>query len=205
MIMAFKLTSLAVAIALLDNANANPVASLQTIRAETSTLVQAAAEKYLALSWALAPLTGCAGQSCAAADTAGSTGQLPKYKVEGGSATSWKCIEKWNPEGAAAGQKSPPIQKQSTGVSSSLLGGLNGVTEGISYPETKGTFNSKCTKNIVLFAKGTMEPGALGMLVGPSISSALKGDWSVVGIPYTADIGKASIFAHITLGLMVIA
>jgi hypothetical protein len=192
--MAFKpIVGLACALALLQNVNGNPIAASEEFRSENSAAVQAAAEKYLADNWILAPLAGCSGQSCVVADTAGSTGQLPKFKAEGGTATSWKCIAKWNPEGAAAGQRAPPVQKQSTGVSSSLLGGLNGATEGSSAPVTKGTFNGKCAKNIVLFAKGTMEPGALGILVGPSLSSALKGDWSVVGIPYTADIRKSSI------------
>jgi hypothetical protein len=198
--MTFKLSLLSAAIALLANVNGNPF-NVQTIRAENVAEAQAAAEKYLAENWILIPQAQCTGQSCLVADTAGSTGQLPKFKAEGGSATSWKCIEKWNPEGAAAGQRAPPVRKQSTGVSSSLLGGLNGLTEGISSPTIKGTFTGKCTKNIVLFAKGTMEPGALGMLVGPSVSSGLRGDWSVVAIGYTADIGKVSALSNFTLTL----
>src|ERR1700749_59632 len=153
--MTFNLSLLSAPIALLANVNGNPF-NVQTIRAENVAEAQAAAEKYLAENWILIPQAQCTGQSCLVADTAGSTGQLPKFKAEGGTATSWKCIEKWNPEGAAAGQKAPPVRKQSTGVSSSLLGGLNGLTEGISSPTIKGTFNGRCTKNIVLFAKGRM-------------------------------------------------
>jgi hypothetical protein len=200
--MAFKLNLVAAVATLFLNVNGSPIEPFgspiapvgrpiepfHTIRSENTATAQASAEEYLATNWILAPPAQCAGQSCLVADTAGSTGKLPAFKAEGGTTVSWKCIEKWNPEGAAAGQKAPPVKKQSTGVSSTLLGGLNSATETLSSPTIKGTFNSKCTKNIVLFAKGTMEPGALGMLVGPSVQSALKGDWSVVGIPYTADI-----------------
>jgi cutinase len=52
----------------------------------------------------------------------------------------------------------------------------------------EGTFSGKCTKNIVIFARGTTEMGSLGITVGPVLSSSLTGkDWSVVGVNYDAD------------------
>jgi hypothetical protein len=49
-----------------------------------------------------------------------------------------------------------------------------------------------CKANILVFARGTTEPGTMGMTVGPALSSALNrrgpGKWSSQGVKYTADI-----------------
>jgi Cutinase len=39
-----------------------------------------------------------------------------------------------------------------------------------------------------MFAKGTTEPGAFGMLVGPLLTTGLGFGWSSVGVSYDADI-----------------
>ncbi|KAF2401446.1 alpha/beta-hydrolase [Trichodelitschia bisporula] len=61
----------------------------------------------------------------------------------------------------------------------------------------KGTFKGKCAPNMLFFAKGTTEPGELGITVGPVLNSALTGkDWRVIGVPYQADL-----FSDLCLGL----
>lgn len=133
---------------------------------------------------------GCAGQSCDVADTAGSTGRLPKLKVEGGGSGDWKCIAKYNPEGVAAALKAPKVKTQPNGLSGTMMGvshGVGNLIPGPAPPDT-GKFTGTCTKNIVIFAKGTTETGLLGISVGPVLNSGLPKGWSVVGVPYTADL-----------------
>ena len=52
----------------------------------------------------------------------------------------------------------------------------------------KGTFDGKCTKNILIFAKGTFEPGTYGVFVGPSFTSGLPAGWSTAGVSYDANV-----------------
>jgi hypothetical protein len=56
-------------------------------------------------------------------------------------------------------------------------------------PTTKGSYTGRCAPNIVIFAKGTTEPGELGITVGPALNWGLPSkDFLVVGVPYTADV-----------------
>lgn len=49
-------------------------------------------------------------------------------------------------------------------------------------------YNGACTANIVLWARGTLEVGTMGA-VGPKVARQLpKASWTVVGVPYSADI-----------------
>lgn len=52
--------------------------------------------------------------------------------------------------------------------------------------------NGKCAGTTLIFARGTTEPGTLGMTVGPALSSALKtalnNDLAVQGVDYPASI-----------------
>jgi cutinase len=52
----------------------------------------------------------------------------------------------------------------------------------------EGTFTGSCTKNILIFAKGTFEPGAYGMLVGPMFTSGLPTGSSTAAVSYDPDI-----------------
>jgi hypothetical protein len=141
--------------------------------------------------WTLAVQAECSGQSCVIADAAGTTGNLPRFKAEGGDAQSYKCIAKYNPEGAKAAQAAPPVTKQSTGLSSVLLGSAyktGQLVPGFGPPDT-GKFTARCSPNILIFAKGTLEIGELGITVGPVLNTALAGrQWTVVGVPYAAEI-----------------
>jgi hypothetical protein len=133
---------------------------------------------------------GCKGQSCDIADMSGSTGKLPTRMPQGGSDIDNKCIAKYNPKGVTAATSSAPVNKQSTGISSALLKGVH--TLGNMMPsaerEQRGTFTGKCTPNIIIFAKGTLEPGAVGMLVGPSLKQKVPAGWTMVGVSYSASI-----------------
>jgi hypothetical protein len=132
----------------------------------------------------------CSGQSCAIADMSGSTGKPVKTQPEGGDQNGYKCIAKYNPEGVAAATKAPKGPHQNNGVGGALMGALSSLSSALPGKVTdSGSFTARCTKNIVLFARGTTEIGQLGISVGPALSSGLSGrDWSVVGIPYDADM-----------------
>jgi hypothetical protein len=137
----------------------------------------------------------CLGQSCVAADTAGSTGREPILKAEGASDADIQCIIKHNPSVGellkSYGGKPPDVPKQDTGIVSSLMGGLNGLWRPLvtlSGSTLSGKFTGSCTKNILIFAKGTLEPGVVGMLVGPSLTTGLPSGWSYAGVPYDPDV-----------------
>jgi hypothetical protein len=146
-------------------------------------------------SSAAAPAAGgsgsCAGQSCVVADLSGSTGALPRYRPTGGDETSYNCIAKYNPRGVEAAAKGPPVPNQHLGTSSALLGAVNKLTDKAAArkPARVGRFAGRCAPNIVIFAKGTLEPGILGITVGPALQRALRPpQWSVNGVNYPADI-----------------
>lgn len=132
----------------------------------------------------------CAGQSCAIADLSGSTGNPITVQPEGGDQNGYKCIAKYNPEGVAAAAKAPKGPHQNNGVGGALMGTLSSISSALPGKVTdSGTFTGRCTKNILLFARGTTETGQLGITVGPVLSLGLSGRaWSVVGIPYDADM-----------------
>jgi hypothetical protein len=132
----------------------------------------------------------CLGQSCLAADASGSTGKSTRVWPEGGGDADKKCIAKYNPAMASVG-KGATGPKQSTGVSSTLLGGINSIwrplTTMTGSTET-GKFTGNCAPNILIFAKGTFEPGAYGMLVGPSFTSGLPAGWTTFPVGYDPDV-----------------
>lgn len=139
----------------------------------------------------------CAGQSCFVADASGSTGRPLTLKPEGGDDEDIKCIAKYNPaiSAALATAGFPTVEKQPTGFHSALMSGLDSLWRPVvNYwgATDKGTFNGKCTPNIVIFARGTFEPGELGAFVGPPLIKALEKDdfsqWSLVGVPYDANV-----------------
>lgn len=144
----------------------------------------------------LAAQTGCEGQSCIIADLAGSTGRKIKERPEGGGKKDFSCIGKYNPKGMEDVMKVPNVQKQPTGLSSSLLGGMNSIQGYFPSKVDTGTFKGACKPNILFFARGTTEPeltSALGITVGPKLNSGLGGvmgsrDWLIQGIFYGADV-----------------
>jgi hypothetical protein len=122
----------------------------------------------------------CLSQSCVAADTAGSTStNLTVCQKEGGDADK-KCIARYNPAMAvliSGNVANGP--KQSTGISSMLMGGRNSIwrplTEMFNSTE-EGTFTGTCAKNILIFTKGTLKPGPHGIILDHFyVRSALLG------------------------------
>jgi len=133
----------------------------------------------------------CLGQSCLAADASGSTGKTPSVWPEGGKDADKKCIARYNPAMATLGTRAPNGPKQTTGFSSMLMGGLNSIWRPLTEmfgSTVKGTFTGTCSKNILIFAKGTLEPGAFGVLVGPSFTSGLPTGWTTYPVRYDPDI-----------------
>jgi len=137
----------------------------------------------------------CAGQSCVAADFAGSSGKPPTAKPLGGSDSDMACITSYNPEAAAFVKahngKPPDGKKQDTGVSTTLMAGLNTIWRplvSVTGSTDKGKFSGTCSTNILIFAKGTFEPGEYGMLVGPMFTSGLPMGWTTHGVAYDPDI-----------------
>jgi hypothetical protein len=64
----------------------------------------------------------CRDQSCIAADFAGSSGNTPRFKPQGGGATDTACVRKYNPNAPAMLMNGPT---QSTGMSTTLMYGIN--------------------------------------------------------------------------------
>lgn len=132
----------------------------------------------------------CEGQSCAIADLSGSTGNIPKIKPVGGDQNGYKCIAKYNPEGIKAVMNAPSGPAQNVGVSGMLTSAMASMSSATSFlpAKDKGSFTGRCNKNILLFARGTTETGTLGITVGPVLNTGLSYDWTVVGVPYDADM-----------------
>jgi hypothetical protein len=107
-------------------------------------------------------------------------GKQPKAK--GGANTGKTCLTKYFKE---LGIKAPP------GTSSRLVlpnekSGNARVEPDYEPPALRR--RQSCKPNILLFARGTTEPGTMGMTVGPALSSALGSKFSSVGVSYTADV-----------------
>jgi hypothetical protein len=132
----------------------------------------------------------CAGQSCDIADLSGSTGRMPKLKPEGGGTSDFKCIGKYSPETMKLAEKLPSVPKQPNGVSGAMMGAAHSLGNLIPSfgPTDKGSFTGRCTPNIVIFARGTLETGSLGITVGPVLNMGLPSGFSVVGVNYDADL-----------------
>ncbi|KXJ92649.1 cutinase-domain-containing protein [Microdochium bolleyi] len=83
------------------------------------------------------------------------------------------------------------------GLTGSVLAGPIGVLEARQFGGGSSTrnelvnSNGACKSTIVIFARGTTEPGNVGVVVGPSLFSSLGGkvggDLLVQGVDYTAD------------------
>jgi hypothetical protein len=116
-------------------------------------------------------------------------------KAEGASEADIACIVKHNP---AIGEllnrysgKPPEVPKQDTGIISTLMIAINTLWRplvAVTGSTETGTFSGKCAPNILIFAKGTFEPGAYGVFIGPSFTSGLPADWTTHGVAYDPDI-----------------
>lgn len=98
----------------------------------------------------------CAGQSCDIANLSGSTGLPIKIQPQGGDANGYKCIAKYNPAGVEAAAKAPKGPEQKNGLNGALMDAMSKLGSALPGKVTdSGTFKGRCTKNIVLFARGT--------------------------------------------------
>jgi hypothetical protein len=179
------------ALALASTALSSPLTLLGTERMSTNEIANLtwAVDRQILAAWE------CVGQSCLIADTAGSTGRNPTMRAEGAKEADIKCIVAHNPPVgdllAKYANQPPEVPKQKTGASSALMGGINSLWRPMVAAKGNkeaGTFKGKCTPNILIFAKGTLEPGEFGILVGPPFTSKLPSGWSRHGVQYDADI-----------------
>ena len=137
----------------------------------------------------------CRGQSCLIADTAGSTGRDPTIAAEGGSEADIQCIIKHNPVVGEMrtkyGNNPPQVEKQKTGFFSDIMAYLNSLWRPLVDAvgsTTTGKFTGTCSPKILIHAKGTLEPGDIGLFIGPPLKAALPQDWTIHGVPYDPDI-----------------
>jgi len=134
---------------------------------------------------------GCIGQSCTAADFAGATGNPARARPLGGSSLDSACVAKYNPAVANTYKSLPDGPAQDVGLSTALMAGINALWRPLvmmTGSTEKGTFDGACTPNILIFAKGTFEPGTYGVFVGPSFTSGLPSSWSTAGVSYDPDV-----------------
>jgi hypothetical protein len=133
------------------------------------------------------------GQSCAIAALSGSTNESFEEAVknsgggkqpQGSNSKGKQCITKYYKQ---LGLKAP------VGISRSVNSERVGAA---SEMFRRGSVNvekrQNCKQNILLFARGTTEPGTMGSTVGPALSSALSrqggGKWRSEGVKYAADV-----------------
>jgi hypothetical protein len=132
------------------------------------------------------------GQSCVIAALVGTTnesfeeimqasgGKQPKGK--GGANTGKSCLTRYFKE---LGIKAPP------GTASRFVlpverAGTTTIELDPNLPKLQT--RQSCKANILLFARGTTEPGTVGMTVGPALSAQLSSKFSTVGVSYSADV-----------------
>ena len=170
----------------------NQVSSMSTARRTENMSAKEIANLTWTIDRQLLAAWECLGQSCLAADASGSSGRNPTVWPEGGKDADKKCIARYNPAmSSLLASHAANGPKQSTGVSSMLMGGLNSIWRPLTEmfgSTVKGTFTGTCSKNILIFAKGTLEPGAFGILVGPSFTSGLPAGWTTYPVRYDPDI-----------------
>jgi hypothetical protein len=143
----------------------------------------------------LALLQTCKAQSCFLADASGSSGKDPTVMPEGANDEDLKCIFKYNKRAEevlkAQGGNIPKVPKQDTGISTTLFKGINSIQrpqERKKGETDKGTFKGKCTPNILLFSKGTLEPTEYGITIGPSFIKGWDSTWSTNPVIYDATV-----------------
>jgi hypothetical protein len=192
-----KFSTLVTTFVLASLAATSPIDGIRTTNAGTTaeTLAsEATIEDYIRIAGEIGNTktirASCEGQSCAIADLSGSTGNVPKIKPVGGDQNGYKCIAKYNPEGIQAVMNAPSGPVQPVGLSGMLTSALASLSSATSFlpPKDKGSFTGRCNKNILIFARGTTETGTLGITVGPVLNAGLSRDWTVVGVPYDADM-----------------
>lgn len=127
----------------------------------------------------------CTGQSCVAADTAGSTGNLPVMKPVGAEKLGLACGKKYSPKTINAAMKAPLFPHVQHGFNA-VAGWFNAEVNDferihdLNSLKDHGVFQGQCKKNILLFARGTSELDFAGLgKVGRALAKRLpKQDWS---------------------------
>ena len=143
----------------------------------------------------------CSGQSCYAAVLGASTGETFKIqngkKPTGGTAAGDRCIKQYYqklglppPEGIRRMRRGDasgtsdivhdlPVSRSPEAAS---------VLETVDNRKRQLLGGGACKTNSLVFARGTLETGTMGITVGPALNAALGSDWHVEGVSYDASM-----------------
>jgi hypothetical protein len=154
-----------------------------------SPVVLAAAIPEPGSIWVRQDFGSCRNQSCAVATVSGSTGSsvydFSSYPV-GDTQDGNCCIVRYFPAAKDALYKARPGLQQycaSHGGDAPLDKNPPGITTvTVVNPKSK---RATCKANILIYSKGTLEPGDLGITLGPQIKAGLDAKlWEVRGVQY---------------------
>lgn len=179
-------------LALGNGAMALPAMLLGTERMAPARVAQLASEVDRRVLERVRAAYECLGQSCLIADTSGASGRDPTMKPEGADDSDVACVLKYSPRIAELmkqyNNQIPEVPKQNTTWVTTAMMGLNQFIKPMSNPRITGTFNGTCAENILIYAKGTLEPGLYGITIGPQLTANLPKGWSFAPVDYDADI-----------------
>ncbi|KAL9107092.1 MAG: hypothetical protein Q9227_007958 [Pyrenula ochraceoflavens] len=126
----------------------------------------------------LAKRQTCMGQSCVIADLSGSTGRpfTATSPPDGGTTAGDCCIISYN----------PAVRAQLEAFNPNITTTCPATARRSLHIERQ----TACLPYTLLYARGTTEPGTLGITVGPALAAQLEvddpGKWNIVGVPYDA-------------------
>jgi hypothetical protein len=147
------------------------------------------------------------GQSCWIANLSGSTGEpytlRDNKRPSGGTKDGDACIRKYsqqlgyqlpvclrdknpqncNPSASVKRDVPPAIVERESNGSTVEDSASDLVDDALEKRQLGG-----CKPNTLLFARGTLETGTMGITVGPALSSALGSDWTAEGVKYDASM-----------------
>ena len=129
----------------------------------------------------------CEGQSCTIAALSGSSGQPydPASPPSGGTYSGDCCIISYNPSVAAT------IYAEEPGLQAYCAANPAKRSE-LSVGEINKIKRQTCYPYTLIYAAGTLEPGSLGITVGPVLAAGLEltspGNWNIMGVSYSNSI-----------------
>jgi hypothetical protein len=143
----------------------------------------------------------CKGQSCQVADASGSTGatqdviEKMKGKMKSENKKGDACVEAWWKSGFNINSRRS-IQSRAELVGTTLATDavsemLNSIEEAqVEELAQESLRGLECKPNILVFARGTAEPGKMGSFVGPPLAKQLNklmpGQWDIRPVIYSA-------------------
>jgi Cutinase len=141
-------------------------------------------------------------QSCAIAALSGSTDEsfddivkgMGGKQPQGSNSAGKSCITKYYKELGIKAPSSLNSKRSAFMISDDRIAQRSNELKSENSVHERDMSNMRirtrqaCKPNVLLFARGTTEPGTMGSTVGPALSRALGSKWRVDGVRYTADI-----------------